>query len=333
MTIATSPSHPTTLRSRSECFLETTTSVTSAPATNSQTRRGCRRLTRLPPVGHAAFQSVAARRHSPATHQEGHQGRHGGSPPRTPAAPVSTLRTLPTHPSLAIPTLRTETTGRLRLGRLVLGVASRHTPPGLHEVLQEPCASCHRTGARRHYSVPIHPDGRQHGWRCPYRAASGGTDEHAGQGDGGRRWSGGFRRSVSYPNQCGSLSDPDAFRRSSPSLEDRWRPFRASTALGPSQSGLARRAAARSVPVRNNGAVTPAVAHRPNVATTSGGVGCGSWCSTATAGSVTGAVDRRSASIMSSRWPVVELGSIRSTSSLAAVRNSRRGGGVRRRAA
>ena len=129
---------------------------------------GCRCLTRLPPGGHAAFQSVAARRHSPATHHEGHPGRHGGSPPRTPAAPVSTLRTLPTHPSLARPTLRTETTGRLRLGRLVLGVASRHTPPGLHAVLQEPHASCHRTVACRHYSRPFHRTGEVDVTTRPY---------------------------------------------------------------------------------------------------------------------------------------------------------------------
>jgi hypothetical protein len=29
-----------------------------------------------------------------------------------------------------------------------------YTPPVLHAVLQEPCASCHRTVAHRHYSVP-----------------------------------------------------------------------------------------------------------------------------------------------------------------------------------
>jgi hypothetical protein len=36
--------------------------------------------------------------------------------------------------------------------------ASLHdTPPELHAVLQEPGASCHRTAARRHYSVPSKP--------------------------------------------------------------------------------------------------------------------------------------------------------------------------------
>ena len=130
-----------------------------------------RRLTRLPSGRHAASQSVAARRHSPATRQEGHPGRHGGSPPRTPAAPVSTLRTLPAHPTLATPTLRTETTGRLRRGRLVFGVASRHAPR-TDAVLQEPCSSCHWTVARRHYSRPIHSGGRRPGTAVLYPAVS-----------------------------------------------------------------------------------------------------------------------------------------------------------------
>jgi 5-methylcytosine-specific restriction enzyme A len=32
-------------------------------------------------------------------------------------------------------------------------------PPGLHAVLQEPCASCHRTVGRRHCSRPFHRTG------------------------------------------------------------------------------------------------------------------------------------------------------------------------------
>lgn len=32
-------------------------------------------------------------------------------------------------------------------------------PPRLHAVLQEPCASCHRTVGRRHYSRPFHRTG------------------------------------------------------------------------------------------------------------------------------------------------------------------------------
>jgi hypothetical protein len=94
-----------------------------------------RRLMRQPPGRRAASQSVAARRHSHATRREGHPGRHWGSPPRTPAAPVSTPRTPPTHPSPATPTPRTETIARLRSGRSVFGVASRHAPV-LHAVLQ-----------------------------------------------------------------------------------------------------------------------------------------------------------------------------------------------------
>jgi hypothetical protein len=122
-----------------------------------------RRLTRLPPGRYAASQSVAARRHSPASRQEGHPGRHQDSSPRTPAAPVSTLRTLPTDPSLATPTPRTETTGRPRPGRLVLGVASRHAPCTARPLYCTRCCKSHAhraTGPWRVATTPSHPSRR-----------------------------------------------------------------------------------------------------------------------------------------------------------------------------
>jgi hypothetical protein len=231
--------------------------------------RGRRRLTRLPSGRHAASQSVAARPHSPATRQEGHPGRHGGSPPRTPAAPVSTLRTLPAHPSLATPTLRTDTTGRLRLGRLVLGVASRHAPHTARGAARAMLIVPPDRGASRTTPVPsIHPDGRRPGTAVLYQAASGGTDEYAGQVDGGRRGSDGFAGSASYPCTRWHLSPTPTRPEDHPRCS---RHPLASPVVACSRRPVASGHGARSAPASISVPVTLDVAPLRNVGTTGSG--------------------------------------------------------------
>jgi hypothetical protein len=99
-----------------------------------------RRLRSRPWGRRAASQSVAARPHSPASRQEGHPGRHRGSRPRTPAAPVSMPRTPPTHPSPATPTARIGPAVRAPRQAGADGAGSSHWPLSDARHLQSRCS-------------------------------------------------------------------------------------------------------------------------------------------------------------------------------------------------